>query len=161
MNRSCVLGLPSVEFLWNISERRCVHPRHKPDSQDAASVCPSEKPRGPEAGRHAAALRYTPPDAPKVVANGTDAVADAIIERAIQSGVRIYEQPDLARLLTALEVDAQIPGELYVAVAEVLALVYHLEGKDPREEHGGRTDKARLEGPTDGKPPVGPVGKDA
>ncbi len=81
--------------------------------------------------------------------------------------MRIYEQPELARLLTALEVDATIPEELYVAVAEVLALVYHLEGKDPRTDDHARADTARLEGPTRSKPAaaavgsVGPAGKEA
>ena len=53
-------------------------------------MCPSEQPQEQEAGRHAAALRYTPPDAPKVVANGTGAVADAIVRARVIIGPRVF-----------------------------------------------------------------------
>ncbi len=78
---------------------------------------------------YAVALQYQPGGggAPKVVAKGADSLARAIRERAIESEVPVVEDPPLARYLYAVcDVDQQIPGEIYVAVAKLLAFVYAL-----------------------------------
>ena len=63
--------------------------------------------------------------APVVVAKGEDYVALKIREVAKEHGVEIVENKPLARMLYAnVEIDEQVPPELYQAVAEVLALVY-------------------------------------
>jgi flagellar biosynthesis protein len=64
-----------------------------------------------------------------VVAKGQGLVADEIIERARAAGVAIHESRELAALLTQVDLDQHIPPALYVAVAEVLAWVYRLEGR--------------------------------
>ncbi len=65
--------------------------------------------------------------APKVVAKGRGLIAQAIIDRAKQSGVYVHESEDLVGLLMQVELDGQIPPQLYLAVAELLAWLYQLE----------------------------------
>jgi flagellar biosynthesis protein len=76
----------------------------------------------------AVALRYEQDNdaAPRLVAKGTGEMARRIIERASQNGVPLREDPGLAELLSVLELEAQIPPELYRSVAEVLAFIYRL-----------------------------------
>lgn len=66
--------------------------------------------------------------APIVVAKGTDYLAGKIKEKARENGVEIVENRALARMLyNNVEIDQEIPPELYQAVAEVLAYVYRLK----------------------------------
>lgn len=91
---------------------------------------PPTKP--PETGERAlaVALAYAPGDsAPKVVAKGRGLVAEEIIARAKEHGVFVHESPDLVALLSQVDLDARIPPELYVAVAELLAWLYRVEQK--------------------------------
>jgi flagellar biosynthesis protein len=81
--------------------------------------------------RRASALRYDGRDAPHVMANGRGLVAEKIIEAARQAGVPLREDPVLMEALATLEVDQQIPPELYRAVAEALAWAYRLSGRRP------------------------------
>lgn len=69
--------------------------------------------------------------APKVVAKGRGLIAQAIIERAIQHGIFVHESEDLVGLLMKVELDQEIPPQLYLAVAELLAWLYRLEHKEP------------------------------
>ncbi|MBQ9590932.1 MAG: flagellar biosynthesis protein FlhB [Butyrivibrio sp.] len=69
-------------------------------------------------------------DAPIVIAKGADYMAQKIKEVARENDVEIVENKPLARMLYAnVEVGEMVPPELYKAVAEVLAYVYHLKGK--------------------------------
>lgn len=65
--------------------------------------------------------------APKVVAKGRGMIAQAIIERAKQHDIYVHESGDLVRLLMQVELDQEIPPQLYLAVAELLAWLYQLE----------------------------------
>jgi flagellar biosynthetic protein FlhB len=68
--------------------------------------------------------------APEVVAKGKDLIARRIIELAQGSDVPVRRDPPLARRLYKLcEVGDSIPAELFPAVAEVLAFVYNLKGR--------------------------------
>ncbi|MDF2594880.1 MAG: flagellar biosynthetic protein FlhB [Clostridia bacterium] len=68
--------------------------------------------------------------APIVVAKGVDYVAQKIKEKAKEHKIHIVENKPLARALYyTVDLDKEIPAELYGAVAEVLAFVYNLEGK--------------------------------
>ncbi|MFC1538598.1 flagellar biosynthesis protein FlhB [Candidatus Latescibacterota bacterium] len=68
--------------------------------------------------------------APVVVAKGRRLLAEKIRSIAEESGVPIVENVFLAQALyKAVDVGQSIPGELYTAVAEVLAYVYQLKGK--------------------------------
>jgi flagellar biosynthesis protein len=76
--------------------------------------------------KRAVALKYEKQSdlAPRVVAKGAGDVAEAILRRAQESHVEIYEDEALTTALMALELDSVIPEELYAVVAEVLAFVY-------------------------------------
>ena len=81
---------------------------------------------------YAVAIQYDPKiaDAPIVLAKGEDYLAQRIKEAAKEHHIEIVENKPLARMLYAnVEVGQVVPPELYQAVAEVLAFVYHLQGK--------------------------------
>ncbi len=81
---------------------------------------------------YAVAIKYDPEvsAAPMVIAKGQDFLAQKIKEIAKENKVEIVENKPLARMLYSnVEVGEVIPPELYQAVAEVLAFVYHLQGK--------------------------------
>jgi flagellar biosynthesis protein len=76
----------------------------------------------------AVALSYAAKDkAPIVVAKGYGAVAESIVQRARESGLYVHASPDLVKLLMHVDLDEQIPPQLYLAVAELLAWLYRLE----------------------------------
>jgi flagellar biosynthesis protein FliR/FlhB len=77
------------------------------------------------------ALKYEEgKNAPIVVAKGADNVALRIKELAKENDVPIIENKPLARLMyKELELDQEVPVEMYQAVAEILALVYKLKKK--------------------------------
>lgn len=82
----------------------------------------------PSAQQVAVALAYgQSTGAPKVVAKGRGLIAQAIIERARLNGVYVHESEDLVGMLMQVELDQQIPPQLYLAVAELLAWLYRLE----------------------------------
>ena len=68
--------------------------------------------------------------APKVVAKGRGLIAQEIITRAQAAGVFVHESPELVSLLMQVDVDDQIPPQLYLAVAELLAWLYQMERGD-------------------------------
>jgi flagellar biosynthesis protein len=71
------------------------------------------------------------PGAPRVVATGWGETARKILETAFANNVKVREDPDLARILAAVELDSEIPLEAFTAVAEILAYVYKANGKLP------------------------------
>jgi flagellar biosynthesis protein len=76
----------------------------------------------------AVALKYTPGTAaPTVVAKGRGLIAEEIIARAREHGVFVHESPELVALLSHVDLDGQIPPQLYIAVAELLAWIYQVE----------------------------------
>jgi flagellar biosynthesis protein len=89
-------------------------------------------PDKPDAGKDgralAVALAYAPGDAaPKVIAKGRGLIADEIIARARQNDIFVHESAELVALLMQVDLDAHIPPQLYVAVAELLAWLYRIE----------------------------------
>lgn len=81
------------------------------------------------ADRNAAvALAYAARDnAPRVVAKGYGVSAEAIIARAREAGVYVHGSPALVNLLMQIDMDSQIPPQLYVAVAELLTWLHQVE----------------------------------
>lgn len=80
----------------------------------------------------AVAIRYDAEEgsAPKVLAKGADFLAQKIKEIARENNVEIVENKPLARMLYAnVDVGQEVPPELYQSVAEVLAMVYKMQGK--------------------------------
>ena len=69
-------------------------------------------------------------DAPYVVAKGSDHLAAKIKEVAKENKVEIVENKPLARMLYYnVELGSVIPPELYRAVADILAMVYKMQGR--------------------------------
>lgn len=73
--------------------------------------------------------------APTVIAKGKGLVAEQILERAKKENIPIQEDPSLVELLSKLNINEQIPEDLYMAVAEVFAFIYNLE-KDTTKKDG-------------------------
>ncbi|MBQ3434261.1 MAG: EscU/YscU/HrcU family type III secretion system export apparatus switch protein [Selenomonadaceae bacterium] len=84
------------------------------------SVAPQKK---------AVALKYVAERdlAPKVIAKGRGHVAEHILETAQKNAVPVYQDKTLVNMLMALEIDREIPPELYKAIAEVMAYVYKMD----------------------------------
>lgn len=83
--------------------------------------------------KKAVALSYrsATDSAPRLTAKGRGAVAEGIIRLAEVHGIPLYEDPDLSAIMDTLDIDAEIPPELFRAVAEVLAFVYRLSQRPP------------------------------
>ena len=82
------------------------------------------------------ALKYDPSgiSAPIVVAKGADLIALKIRTVAAENNVVIYEEPPLARAIFAsTEIGGEIPAPLFLAVAKVLAYVFHLKKAAPTD----------------------------
>ncbi|MBB3179116.1 EscU/YscU/HrcU family type III secretion system export apparatus switch protein [Variovorax sp. Sphag1AA] len=65
--------------------------------------------------------------APVVVAKGYGVVAESIMREAKANGLYVHESADLVRLLMQVNLDQQIPPQLYRAVAELMAWIHSLE----------------------------------
>jgi len=76
----------------------------------------------------ATALRYNAKtdSAPTVKAKGMGVIAEKIIQIAKENNVPIKEDPDLVELLMQIDLDKEIPPELYKVVAEIFAFVYRM-----------------------------------
>ena len=81
--------------------------------------------------KKAVALKYDrkKQDAPKITAKGQGRVAEKIIELAKKNNIPIKDDPDLIEVLSSLEINEEIPSEIYVAVAELLAFVYSMNAE--------------------------------
>lgn len=79
----------------------------------------------------AVALYYDGKNAPHVSAKGTGQVAKQIMALAREHGVPLCDNPSLVDLLVTLELGDEIPENLYIAVAYIIAFAYQLEGKAP------------------------------
>ncbi|MEK9149581.1 MAG: EscU/YscU/HrcU family type III secretion system export apparatus switch protein [Candidatus Desantisbacteria bacterium] len=79
--------------------------------------------------KKAVALRYKMDRdrSPLLVAKGQGQVAERIIEIANEHKIPIYIDPDLALILSKLDLDEEIPPSLYNAVAGVIAFVWGIE----------------------------------
>ena len=79
----------------------------------------------------AAALKYRPPDdgAPRLVAKGSGLLAERILELAKENNIPIHQDPDLITVLSQLDLEAEIPSELYKPIAEILSFVYRINQK--------------------------------
>lgn len=81
--------------------------------------------------RQAVALGYQHGmPAPRVLAQGRGAVAEAMLEKAAELGIPTQTDAALVEFLMQLDLNAWIPPELYAAVAEVLAWAYQ-QGAGP------------------------------
>jgi flagellar biosynthesis protein len=96
----------------------------------------AEKEKPVEARRTAVAMRYDVESdkAPLILASGRGAVADEILRVADENKIPLYENKPLADMLAKLEIDTEVPPQLYVLVAEVLFFVYKLDRMSEKRE---------------------------
>jgi flagellar biosynthesis protein len=96
----------------------------------------NEEKTTPAKRKTAVAIRYDVDrdKAPLVIATGRGPVADEILRIAEDNKIPLYEDPELAKLLSKLEIDTEIPAELYTLVAEVLFFVYKLDRMAEKRE---------------------------
>ncbi len=62
--------------------------------------------------------------APRLIAKGVGLVAERILETARKHDIPIHFDPDLTNLLSKLQLESEIPADLYQAVAEILSVIY-------------------------------------
>lgn len=82
----------------------------------------------------AVAIEYGEHRVPIVIARGEGEVAKAILRHAEENGIWITQNANLVALLSRIDVEREIPPELYKAVAVILAWVYWLKGLDPNSD---------------------------
>lgn len=87
--------------------------------------------RNRENPQQAIALRYEPKkdQAPKLVGKGKGHLAEKILELARQHNIPIRQDKNLVQILSRLELNQEIPADVYKAVAEILAFVYRLSSR--------------------------------
>lgn len=92
----------------------------------------------PQPPRIAVALEYDGHGAPRVTAKGRGELAERIVETGREHNVAVEQNAILAQALSAVELDDQIPEELYRATAQVIAFVLSLRGefrRPNRDDH--------------------------
>ena len=104
----------------------------------------------------AVALRYRGDEmgAPKVIAKGQDLIAQRIKQIARENNVPVVENKPLARALyAAVEVDQEIPYDLFQGVAQILAYIYSLKrDRAVGDQRGWEPDMAKvMEAPAGGR----------
>ncbi|MBN2983580.1 MULTISPECIES: EscU/YscU/HrcU family type III secretion system export apparatus switch protein [Cohnella] len=97
----------------------------------AQNSYPRKEPEQRTLTKKAVALKYSPEraQAPIVVAKGQGAMAEEILRRAKEGGVPVQEDASLVEVLSKLDLEQEIPPELYRLVAEVLSFVYRTDRK--------------------------------
>lgn len=82
-----------------------------------------------EVRKEAVALTYdkTKQAAPRIIAKGKGLIAEGILERATEHNIPVHEDGSLVELLGKLNINEQIPEDLYQAVAEVFAFIYQAD----------------------------------
>lgn len=83
-------------------------------------------------GEIAVSLHYDGDNAPVVSAKGEGDTARQILEIATAHDIPIYQNSQLIQLLSRVELDNEIPRELYIAVAEIIAFAYRLKDQVPK-----------------------------
>ena len=87
---------------------------------------PQEEPEmDPLAEKKAVALKYDP----------EKNMAENILEAAKKGKVPVYQNKSLVNMLMALELDKEIPAELYTTVAEILAYVYRIDQRRKEQQN--------------------------
>jgi flagellar biosynthesis protein len=84
----------------------------------------------------AVALKYDKEknNAPLVTAEGTGETAKNIIKIAEENGIPIQKDEDLVNMLSQIELNQEIPVELYQAVSEVFSFIYGISNKEKKKD---------------------------
>ncbi|MGD8562217.1 MAG: EscU/YscU/HrcU family type III secretion system export apparatus switch protein [Desulfarculaceae bacterium] len=80
---------------------------------------------------------------PQVTAKGQGRVAEKIIALAREHHIPIQEDPDLVEVLQHLDLEEQVPPEVFAVVAEILTFIYNCNTKwaqGPAKSHFAELD---------------------
>lgn len=99
----------------------------------------------------AVALYYDGRNAPRITAKGEAALAEEIIAIASAFAVPTFEQTELAQTLYKMELNDEVPEQLYIAVAEIIAFAYLLEDRTPGDPRPVRDPQPPQEKEVGGK----------
>jgi flagellar biosynthesis protein len=101
----------------------------------------TRKPHRPRA----AALGYDPQEdhAPKLLARGEGAIAERILEIARREGIPIHQNAALVDILSRLDVEREIPPELYRVVAEIISFVFRIQAAAAARATGVRSSESQ------------------
>lgn len=85
----------------------------------------------------AVALRYDEhkETAPRVLAKGEGCIAQKIKQIALENNIPVHQDDTLIELLAQVEIDHEIPPELYAAVAEILCWIYRADNEFKEKKH--------------------------
>lgn len=93
----------------------------------------------------AVALKYDieKDSAPSIIAKGKGETASNIIKLANEHDIPIKKDEDLVELLSQIDIDKEIPGSMYKAVAEIFSFIYDLSNKNKKfmENHEEKSQK--------------------
>lgn len=91
--------------------------------------------------KKAVALQYEPEkdNAPSVTAQGTGETAKNIIKIAQENGIPIKKDEDLVNMLSQIELNQEIPVELYQAVSEIFSFIYGISNDT---KQGNKNEKS-------------------
>ncbi len=90
----------------------------------------NRKPPKPAA---AVALHYDQITAPRLSAKGEGELAEQIIALAEEHGIPLYENAELTRVLSLMDLGDEIPELLYQTIAEIIAFAYLIQGRFPKD----------------------------
>ncbi len=82
-------------------------------------------------------------NAPVITASGRGYIAEQILAIAFANGVKVRSDADLVQVLSAVDVDSEIPTEAFAAVSEILAYVYKANGLAPPAPFHIKTPQAK------------------
>lgn len=117
----------------DINENLEVNALNSPASVDATDEDLSFKATYEKASA-AVALSYNEGEkSPFVSAIGYESRAQAIIDMAKELGVYVHKDPVLLNELKALKEGEQVPEQLFMIIAQILAFSYLLQGKTPEK----------------------------
>lgn len=68
---------------------------------------------------------------PRIIASGKGRLGEEILRLAFDHGIRVRQDPALAKMLATADIDCEIPTDALLAVAEILAYVYRADGQEP------------------------------
>ncbi len=81
--------------------------------------------------KQAIALHYDEVNAPTVAAKGEGGIAEQIVAIAQQHDIPIFENAEMVSLLSEVSLNDEIPRNLYLCIAGVIAFAYRVRGKVP------------------------------
>ncbi len=87
--------------------------------------------------KQAIAVEYGKNTTSVVTAKAEAELAEHLIAEALRQGIYVTEDPQLLALLSRVNVDQEIPPELFTALAVILSWVYWLKGMRPGDEKQG------------------------